>query len=209
MLKSQRIFEKCAMSCNYELHCDISEDEKSSKQYFLITKKYKTLAQIFIGRHAMQSSIVIDTSLGKVAITEDGGYIIKVTFDDEIPSCDSLEQASPVLRNAARQILEYCEGRRTGFELPLNPEGSDFQKNVWEALQLIPYGATASYKEIAGNIGQPGASRAVGSANNKNPILIIIPCHRVIGADGSLVGYAAGLQVKEKLLALEKATRPA
>jgi methylated-DNA-[protein]-cysteine S-methyltransferase len=160
-------------------------------------------------RHTMKSSIAIGTPLGNITITEDGGYITKVSFDDEAPSCDSLEQAHPVLRNAARQLLEYCDGKLTGFDLPLHPEGSDFQKNVWEALRLIPYGETASYKEIASSIGQPDASRAVGAANNKNPILIIIPCHRVIGADGSLVGYAAGLQVKEKLLALEKATRPA
>ena len=96
------------------------------------------------------------------------------------------------------------EGKRKEFDLQLNPEGSTFQKKVWEALRAIPYGATASYKEIGERIGRPGASRAVGGANNKNPILIITPCHRVVGADGSLVGYAAGLDVKKKLLALEK-----
>ena len=157
----------------------------------------------------MESSIVIDTPLGMITITEDEGYITRVSFCNETPSCDSIEQVSPLLRNAARQLLEYCGGKLTGFDLPLNPEGSDFQKNVWEALRLIPYGETASYKEIASSIGQPDTSRAVGAANNKNPILIIIPCHRVIGADGSLVGYAAGLDVKKKLLALEKATRSA
>ena len=155
----------------------------------------------------MESSVVINTSLGNITITESGGYITKVAFGDERPSCTPLELASSVLRNAARQLFAYCEGTLTSFDLPLHLDGSDFQKNVWEALRLIPYGETASYKKIAGSIGRPGASRAVGAANNKNPILIIIPCHRVIGAQGSLVGYAAGLTVKKKLLALEKMTR--
>ena len=152
----------------------------------------------------MKSSVAIDTHLGKITITESYGYITHVSFENEKPLCSTTEQGTPVLRNAARQILEYCDGRRKDFDLPLHPSGSDFQQKVWDALRSIPYGETVSYKEIGSRIGQPGASRAVGAANNKNPLLLITPCHRVVGSDGSLVGYAAGLEVKEKLLALER-----
>ena len=105
---------------------------------------------------------------------------------------------------AAKQLGEYFTGARKSFDLPLAPRGTDFQKAVWKALQDIPYGETRSYKQIAETIKSPKACRAVGMANNKNPIWIIIPCHRVIGADGSLTGYGGGLDMKEKLLKLEK-----
>lgn len=109
-----------------------------------------------------------------------------------------------IIKEAARQLQEYLDGNRTSFELPLNPQGTEFQKNVWKALCQIPYGETRSYKQVAEAIGNPKAPRAVGMANNKNPIMIIIPCHRVIGSNGSLIGYAGGLHIKERLLALEK-----
>ncbi|MGB4439469.1 MAG: methylated-DNA--[protein]-cysteine S-methyltransferase, partial [Sedimentibacter sp.] len=109
-----------------------------------------------------------------------------------------------LINNASNQLNEYLNGIRTAFDLPLNPEGTEFQKKVWTALCEIPYGETRSYKQIAEAAGNSKASRAVGMANNKNPIMIFIPCHRVIGANGSLVGYAGGLDMKEKLLALEK-----
>jgi O-6-methylguanine DNA methyltransferase len=102
-----------------------------------------------------------------------------------------------------RQLVEYLEGKRRVFELPLRLEGSDFQKAVWEAVSCIPYGQTASYGEIAHLIGKPNASRAVGSANGANPIPIVVPCHRVIGKDGSLTGYGGGLALKSRFLALE------
>lgn len=101
------------------------------------------------------------------------------------------------------QLEEYFEGERREFELDLAPEGSPFQLQVWDALRAIPYGQTASYGEIAATVGQPGAARAVGGANNRNPIAIVIPCHRVIGASGSLTGYGGGLPRKQRLLALE------
>lgn len=101
------------------------------------------------------------------------------------------------------QLQEYFEGRRSSFDLPLAPEGTDFQKLVWEELLKIPYGESRTYSEIAVAIGRPKASRAVGNAINKNPIAIIIPCHRVIGKDGNLRGYAGGLELKEMLLRLE------
>ncbi|MDF2617091.1 MAG: Methylated-DNA--protein-cysteine methyltransferase [Sedimentibacter sp.] len=109
-----------------------------------------------------------------------------------------------LLRNAALQLNEYLEGKRNSFDLPLNPKGTEFQKKVWAALCDIPYGETRSYKQIAESVGNPKACRAVGMANNKNPIMIFIPCHRVVGSDGSLTGYAGGLDMKEKLLSLEK-----
>ena len=102
-----------------------------------------------------------------------------------------------------RQLEEYLDGRRRIFDLPIDLRGSNFQKLVWNAVAAIPYGRTASYGQIARLIGRPGASRAVGAANGQNPIPIVIPCHRVIGSDGSLTGYSSGLSVKRRLLALE------
>jgi len=108
-----------------------------------------------------------------------------------------------------RQVNEYCAGERTEFELELAPSGTEFQRAVWDALLAIPYGETRSYGEIARAIGQPQAARGVGAANHANPIALIVPCHRVIGADGSLTGYGGGLPLKRALLAHEAAHRPA
>ncbi|WP_271712404.1 methylated-DNA--[protein]-cysteine S-methyltransferase [Anaeromicropila herbilytica] len=113
------------------------------------------------------------------------------------------KRETPIIQEAYQQLLEYFSGTRTKFELSISPEGTEFQKKVWNALRDIPYGETRSYKEIATFIGNEKASRAVGNANNKNPIPIIIPCHRVIGANGKLVGYAGGLDKKKKLLDIE------
>lgn len=151
----------------------------------------------------MKSFAVVCTCLGKVTIVESEGYIVKIAFGTEVLPSDAKIQQKPVLTNAVQQLKEYFAGTRKTFDLPFNAEGSDFQKKVWEALRAIPYGSTASYKEIGERIGQPKAFRAVGAASHKNPLLIAIPCHRVLGADGRLVGYAAGLDVKEKLLTLE------
>jgi len=108
-----------------------------------------------------------------------------------------------------RQVNEYCAGERTDFDLELAPSGTEFQRAVWDALLAIPYGETRSYGEIARAIGQPQAARGVGAANHANPIALIVPCHRVIGADGSLTGYGGGLPLKRALLAHEAAHRPA
>ena len=105
------------------------------------------------------------------------------------------------------QLTEYFAGQRHRFELPLDPEGTPFQQRVWRALQDIPYGVTISYAQLAARIGQPTASRAVGLANGSNPLPIVIPCHRVIGANGTLTGYGGGLPIKERLLALERGAR--
>ena len=113
-------------------------------------------------------------------------------------------QNTDFFKEAVRQLEAYFSGELKSFNLKLAPEGTDFQKSVWKALCEIPYGETRTYKEIAASIGKPRAYRAVGLANNRNPIPIIIPCHRVIGADGKLTGYASGLDIKEYLLKLEK-----
>lgn len=115
--------------------------------------------------------------------------------------------ASPLLIEAKKQLDEYFAGKRKIFSLPLSFQGTAFQIRVWEALQTIPYGETWYYGQLAEAVGNPKACRAVGMANNRNPLPILIPCHRVIGKNGSLTGYGGGLDIKEKLLALEQRTR--
>ena len=111
-------------------------------------------------------------------------------------------------RVAAKQILEFLEGKRDAFELPLDLRGTPFQRDVWDALLAIPYGETCSYADLAKRVGRPGAVRAVGSANGANPLALVVPCHRVIASDGKLGGYAGGLELKAKLLAMEQASKP-
>ena len=121
------------------------------------------------------------------------------------PGCtSSSEKRCAVSDNACKQINEYFEGKRKTFDFLIKAEGTDFQKKVWRALCAIPYGETRTYKEIAQAVGSPKACRAVGMANNRNPISFAVPCHRVIGADGSLVGYGGGLDLKQKLLEMER-----
>ncbi|MEX0617655.1 MAG: methylated-DNA--[protein]-cysteine S-methyltransferase [Pseudohongiellaceae bacterium] len=118
---------------------------------------------------------------------------------------DELWTEDPAIFTEVKEQLQaYFDQRLTRFDLPLAPAGTDFQLRVWEALMTIPYGDTSSYGEIAGRMGRPGASRAVGAANGQNPLPIVIPCHRVIGRDGTLTGFGGGLEVKRRLLALEK-----
>ena len=117
--------------------------------------------------------------------------------------CASANKANETLLEAERQLREYFDGKRTKFSLPLDLQGTEFQTKVWESLLGIPFGKTLSYSEIARRIGKPKASRAVGAAVGRNPIAIIVPCHRIIGASGQLTGFAGGLEIKEKLLKLE------
>lgn len=152
----------------------------------------------------MKHTMFIETSLGLIGISETDGFITELFFAKDNQEISG-EQKTPLLEKAEKQITEYLDGTCKLFDLPLSSEGTEFQKTVWEALRRIPYGETRSYKQVAEMIGQPGASRAVGMANNKNPILILTPCHRVVGSDGKLAGYAAGLETKEKLLELERA----
>lgn len=157
----------------------------------------------------MKSICFYDTSIGRIGIAENGKAITDLWFADKSDSCKvNLQQAevgeTPLLKKAAAQLTEYFDGMRREFDLPLAIEGTEFQTAVWKALLTIPYGETRSYGDIAQLIGNSKACRAVGMANNRNRIAIIVPCHRVIGANGKLVGYGGGLELKERLLALEK-----
>ncbi|MDY6012359.1 methylated-DNA--[protein]-cysteine S-methyltransferase [Clostridium sp.] len=157
----------------------------------------------------MRNLAFIDTKIGKLAIEENGRAITDVYIvNEEIEKDDSiLLKETDLLKEASKQIKEYFEGNRQNFDLLLEPKGTEFQQKVWNALKEIHYGETKSYGEIAKMIGNEKAARAVGMANNKNPIMIIIPCHRVIGANGKLVGYSEGVDIKETLLNLEKDNR--
>lgn len=123
------------------------------------------------------------------------------------PMAATLDGAKPetrVLRKAASEIVQYLDGKRRAFSIRLDPRGTDFQISVWDRLKGIPYGETRSYKDVAVSLGNSGAGRAVGTANSQNPLCIVVPCHRVIGADGSLSGYSGPSGIKSKLLALER-----
>lgn len=144
-----------------------------------------------------------NTTIGRIGIAEQNGKIANLFFEtDPIPQGARLFETA-ALKEAARQLHAYLEGSLKLFSLPLEPVGTDFMRRVWQALGEIPFGETVSYKELALAAGSPQASRAVGQANNRNPLPIFIPCHRVIGADGKLVGYRGGINLKRKLLELE------
>jgi O-6-methylguanine DNA methyltransferase len=147
---------------------------------------------------------LVDTPIGRVGLVENGTALTHLVFDEKDLPAGAEMSETPLLAGAAEQLHEYFAGRRTGFDLPLAPFGTDFQRRVWEALRRIPYGRTVSYRDIAEEIGSPRAFRAVGQANNRNPIAVIIPCHRVLGQGGQLTGYGGGLSVKEYLLSLEE-----
>lgn len=151
----------------------------------------------------MKHTVYMETFLGTIGISEENQFITELFFEKDTIE-DRSEEKTPLLVEAEKQILAYLSGERKSFDLPLAAKGTDYQKTVWKALCEIPYGETRSYKEVAEMIGKKQAFRAVGQANNKNPILILIPCHRVVGANGNLVGYAAGLDIKKKLLELEQ-----
>lgn len=151
----------------------------------------------------MKNSYVYETAIGKLYISENDGAITDIKY------CDGdVTEETPLIRKTLEQINEYLNGDRLQFDIPLQIEGSEFQVRVWNALLTIPYGETRCYKDIAEQIGSPKSCRAVGGANNRNPISIIIPCHRVIGSGGSLTGYAGGLDVKQSLLKLERSHKP-
>ena len=140
----------------------------------------------------------IDSPLGPLSIRGDADGISTVEFHDDRVLSEGL--VPPVLNEAVTQIREYFEKSRSEFDLKLNPSGTEFQRQVWDKLMDIPHGKTLSYQKLANELGDPKVIRAAASANGKNPIAIIIPCHRVIGSDGSLTGYAGGLHRKKWLL---------
>lgn len=145
------------------------------------------------------------TRVGEIKIAEEDGFITNLYFEnDNFEEIDYIETETETLKRAIVQIEEYLSGKRTDFSLNLNPKGTDFRKKVWNELLKIPYGDTRSYKEIAIRCQNPNACRAVGMANNLNPIPILIPCHRVVGSNKKLVGYSGGLELKKFLLELEQ-----
>lgn len=157
----------------------------------------------------MKHFYTMETPIGLLAVAEADGAVTHITLWDEKAAKDfaaegMIREETPTLAEAIRQLEEYFAETRTSFDLPLAPKGTPFQKKVWQALTEIPYGSAVTYKDIAVKVGCPKGPRAVGMANNRNPIMIVIPCHRVIGSDGSLVGYEGGVHIKEALLKLEK-----
>lgn len=140
--------------------------------------------------------------LGRLTIVADESGLTEIRFGAQAVE-GAARRPSALTNTAATQLQEYFAGKRRDFQLPLAPAGTDFQRQVWAALQDIPYGEVRTYADIAAAVGNPRGYRAVGLANNKNPLPIVVPCHRVIGAGGKLVGYAAGLKVKRYLLELE------
>ncbi len=149
----------------------------------------------------------VDTQLGRILIAADEQGLRYLLFEDGplwlLPQ-PQWRKSPAALREVRSQLLEYLAGKRTTFDLRLAPRGTAFQQRVWRRLLKIPYGATTSYGRLAGALGSPQAARAVGAANGRNPISIVIPCHRVIGENGRLTGYGGGLAAKEALLELER-----
>jgi methylated-DNA-[protein]-cysteine S-methyltransferase len=157
--------------------------------------------------NAVQHYAYFDSPIGPLLIAGDAQAVTRISFAKNgkpvKPQPEWMESAKGPVGEAIRQLKEYFAGKRRDFDLPLSPEGTAFQKSVWRQLQEIPYAQTISYGELAKRVGNPKASRAVGSANGKNPIPIVIPCHRVIAAGGKLGGFGGGLPTKVALLELE------
>ena len=145
-----------------------------------------------------------ETAIGRVGLREEDGFIVRLHLPDRSEAVSEGPE-TPVIREAFEQLEAYFAGRRKTFDLPLRREGTPFMQKVWRALCDVPYGKTASYGDIAKAVGNPKACRAVGMANNRNPIAIIVPCHRIVGGNGKLVGYGGGLDMKRRLLDLERA----
>ena len=150
----------------------------------------------------MKRFVVVQSPVGDLTLTEENGALTGLYFGRR--SLEGEEGLTALLERASRQLEEYFAGKRKQFDLPLSLRGTEFQRQVWAALRDIPYGETRSYGQIAQAVGRPKAVRAVGMANHRNPISIIVPCHRVVGADGSLTGYGGGLENKKFLPALER-----
>ena len=151
-------------------------------------------------KHSQGQRLVMGSPLGFLELVAEGDVLQQLHFTEKGRGGDGPGDRSPILAEARRQLEEYFSGKRRQFDLPLALQGTAFEMEVWRRLQRIPYGQTASYKEIAEAIGRPGAMRAVGAANGKNPLAIIVPCHRVVGHNGNLTGYGGGLWRKKWLL---------
>ena len=147
---------------------------------------------------------ILATPIGDLRLVSSGVALVRIEFQGQHGN-NGVERWNIVLEQAAQELQEYFAGRRQTFTVPVQAEGSDFQQSVWSALRKIPYGALRSYRDIAEQLGNRRAVRAVGAANGRNPIPVIVPCHRVVGSDGRLTGFAGGLAVKRALLSLEGA----
>lgn len=152
----------------------------------------------------MKNGFVYETEFGNIVICDNGNSITNISLNHKINWSNIRYYETELIKEAFIQIEEFISGKRREFIIPIELEGTDFQKKVWRELIKIPYGSTKSYKDIATSIENEKGFRAVGNANGKNPILFIVPCHRVINSDGSLGGFSAGLEVKKKLLDMEK-----
>lgn len=155
----------------------------------------------------MKYSYCYSTILGELLITEEEGAIIGLGFSAKYKDPELLYQETDLLKQTSLQITEYLSGNRKSFTVPLKTDGTPFQERIWKALKQIPYGETKTYGQLAHAAGSPKGARAAGMACNRNPIMILIPCHRIIGSNGSLTGFGGGLKVKELLLDLEKANQ--
>jgi methylated-DNA-[protein]-cysteine S-methyltransferase len=156
----------------------------------------------------------IQTPLGPMLAVASQEALVALDFLDakyasRIDAAWKEDREAPVLRDCARQLAEYFDGERGRFDLPLSPEGSEFQRRIWREIARVPYGKTLTYSELARRAGAPGSARAAGAATGRNPIAIVVPCHRIVGAGGSLTGYAGGLARKARLLELEGSLAPA
>jgi methylated-DNA-[protein]-cysteine S-methyltransferase len=149
----------------------------------------------------------VTTPIGTLTLTSNGSALTRLSIADDVDDTDVPADADAILCAAREQLDAYFDMRLMQFDLPLEPRGTEFQRRVWDALRVIPFGATISYAELARRIDNPKAVRAVGAANGRNPLMIIVPCHRVIGADGSLTGFGAGIERKRWLLDHETSVR--
>jgi len=154
----------------------------------------------------MRESISVTTNWGILTAVAENGAVVRLYLPGETPEETLTGSRSVLLEKAASELQEYFSGRRRNFDLPLDPDGTDFQRKVWQELCRIPYGTVATYGEIARRLGIPHGSRAVGQANHRNPIPIIIPCHRVVAAGNHIGGYGGGIGLKIRLLSLEGIT---
>lgn len=148
--------------------------------------------------------MMVDSPLGMLCLEEEGGALTQVTLG--LPAPGTAPEETPLLLRACRELQEYFAGERLYFDLPLAPKGTNFQRRVWRAIASIPFGQTRTYRQVAAFVESPRAARAVGAAAGRNPLPLFIPCHRVIGTDGALTGFALGVDKKEWLLRLERET---
>ena len=146
---------------------------------------------------------MFESPVGPIALAAEEGALVRLYLPNT-PTPRLMPHKTPLMERAEEQLMEYFRGERQGFDLPIAPQGTEFQAQVWKALGEIPYGQTRSYGEIARRVDYPKGFRAVGMANHRNPLPILIPCHRVVGSGGKLTGYAGGVELKRRLLELEK-----